>query len=159
MSFLKDLFGTGYANQGFDWAKGNLGGYVGTGNQANSDIASLLGLGGDSAKANAGFQNYLNSSGYKFNLKSGDEAITSNAASKGLLNSGATGKGLETFGQNLGSTYFNNYLGQLSGLAGNGLQAGGVIANNGTQGGGTAGQLQSNGLGSLLGMGLGFLGI
>lgn len=159
MSFLGDLFGSNKANQGFDWAKDNLSGYVNNGNSANSDIMALLGLGGDSTQANAAFQNYLNSSGYKFNLQSGNNAIESAAGAKGMLNSGATAKGLTSFGQNLGSQYFNNYLGQLTGVSNSGLEAGNTIANNGTQGGVAGGQMQSNGFGSLLGMGLGFLGI
>lgn len=66
---------------------------------------------------NPAYQNYLNSTGYQFQLQQGTDAITGNAASKGLLNSGATGKSLENYGQNLASTSFNNYLGQLSGVA------------------------------------------
>lgn len=63
------------------------------------------------------YQNYLNSTGYNFQLQQGSDAITGNAASKGLLNSGATAKALTSYGQNLGATTFNNYLGQMSGLA------------------------------------------
>lgn len=67
---------------------------------------------------NPAFQNYLNSTGYNFQLQQGSNAITGNAAAKGLLDSGATAKALTGYGQNLASTSFNNYLGQLSGVAG-----------------------------------------
>lgn len=63
------------------------------------------------------FKNYLNSTGYQFQLDQGSNAITGNAAAKGILNSGATAKALTGYGQNLASTTFNNYLGQLGGLA------------------------------------------
>lgn len=63
---------------------------------------------------NPAFQNYLNSTGYKFQLQQGQDAINSNSAAKGLLNSGATAKALTSYGQNLGSNYFNTYLGQLN---------------------------------------------
>lgn len=156
---MGSLFGTSYANEGFNYLTGNngIGGYIGTGNNANNQIAALLGLGGDSAAANAAFQKYLGSSGYKFNLAQGQNAINSNAAARGMLNSGATAKALTSYGQNLGSQYFNNYIGQLSGLASSGLNAAGVISDAGKEGP-YAGELQANGLGGLLGMGIKTLG-
>lgn len=78
------------------------------------DISSLLTSNGTN---NPAFQNYLNSTGYNFQLQQGSDAITGNAASKGVLNSGSTAKALTTYGQNLASTDFNNYLGQLGSAA------------------------------------------
>ena len=60
------------------------------------------------------FQNYLNSTGYQFMLGQGLGAINSSAASKGLLQSGGTAKDLMTYGTNLASTTFNNYLSNLN---------------------------------------------
>jgi hypothetical protein len=74
------------------------------------------------------FDNWLNSTGYKFRLQSGSDAITNNMAARGLLNSGATGKALMDFGQNLGSSEFGNYFNQLGSLSGQGLQGAGVLA-------------------------------
>ena len=68
------------------------------------------------SNANSAFQNYLNSTGYQFQLGQGTGAIMANAGSTGLLDSGANAKALEQYGQNLSSTTFNNYLGQLGGL-------------------------------------------
>jgi hypothetical protein len=90
--------------------------------------AGLLGLGGGDPAA---FQKYLNSSGYKFMLDSGSKAITGNAAARGLLNSGSTLKALTQFGQDLGSTKLDNYLGQLSNIAKTSLGAGGLISEAG----------------------------
>ncbi len=93
------------------------------------------------------FQNYLNSTGYNFRLGEGQRAITSSQAARGLLDSGATAKALTTFGQNIGSAEFDNYLRQLSGLAGQGLQAGGMIGSAGGQAGGVGAQAISGAYG------------
>lgn len=85
------------------------------GQSGTVDAMKQLLLSGD--QNNPAFQNYLNSTGYNFQLDQGSHAITGNAASKGLLNSGSTGKALTTFGQNLASTTFGNYLNQVNGLA------------------------------------------
>lgn len=113
-----------------------------------------------------GFNNYLNSTGYNFQLGQGQNAITSNAASRGLLNSGGTAKALTTFGQGLAGQSFNNYLGQLGGLAGNAQTSLGQVGQAGTAGGTAAGQAQQGGissgfnqLGSALGSAAGFFGI
>lgn len=93
----------------------------------------------------SGFQNYLNSTGYQFQLGQGTGALMANAGSVGLLNSGANAKALTQYGQNLSATTFNNYLSQLSGMNsiyGGTAQAGqnalGQIATAGTASGGAA---------------------
>lgn len=78
--------------------------------------AQLLGLKAPTPGTNSAFDNYLNSTGYDFQLKSGTAGVNANAASKGLLNSGGTGKALVKYGQDLGSSYFNNYLNQVGAL-------------------------------------------
>lgn len=83
--------------------------------------------GGAPADPNAGFQNYLNSTGYQFQLGEGQRAIASSNATKGLLNSGATLKALNKYGQGVASQSFNNYLGQLGDVANRGLTAGNAI--------------------------------
>ena len=107
----------------------------------NNDVTSLL-TNGTSSPA---FQNYLDSTGYNFELGAGTQALDQNAATRGLLNSGGTAKDITSYGQNLMSTTFNNYLGQLSGLTGlqtntaqQGLNALGVVGQAGTQGGSAA---------------------
>lgn len=91
------------------------------------------------------FNNYLNSTGYQFQLGQGQDAIASSAAARGLLNSGATAKALTKFGQNLASTTFNNYLSQLGGIGTAGQNAGtlgfntlGLVSNAGTGAGSNA---------------------
>jgi hypothetical protein len=56
---------------------------------------------------------FANSGGMQFLMDQGRKAVEGSQAGKGMLESGATGKALEQYGQNLGSTYLNNYLTQL----------------------------------------------
>lgn len=115
---------------------------------SSNAISNLLGLNGTAAQ-NTGFENYKASTGYQDLLDTGSKAITGNAASKGLLNSGATLKALETFGQNLASTTLGSYLDKLMGVVNPGLQAGGLISSTATKTGKTT-QSTKPGLGSLL---------
>ena len=139
---------------GYNYLKGNpLLGQLqtnasGAAGAENGTIGSINSLLTSNGQNNPAFQNYLNSTGYNFQLGQGSQAITGNAAAKGLLDSGATGKALTTFGQDLASTSFNNYLGQLGGLAGlqggqvnQGAQAAEATGQAGTTGGANAGNL------------------
>lgn len=135
---------------GFNYLTGanGVGGDIKTGNSANTANADLLGLNGPAGQAHSGpaFQNYLNSTGYNFQLDQGTRALTGNAASRGLLNSGSTAKALTNYGQNLASTNFDNYLGQTGNIANRGLVASGQIGTAGTQGGQTAANAQQSGI-------------
>ncbi len=115
-----------------------------------SALAQLLGLAPATPGTQSAFQNYLNSTGYQFQLGQGDAAITDSASSRGILNSGDTAKALTRYGQNLASGSFTNYLGQIAGLNGlqqatanSGLTAAQLVGQAGTTGGGIAGQLQA----------------
>lgn len=145
-------------------AQTNQNTQLGAEGQTQGAINSLLTSNGTN---NPAFKNYLNSTGYNFQLQQGTDAITGNAAAKGLLNSGATGKALTGYGQNLASTTFNNYLSQLGGLSasqgnlaaayggqvGQGLTAAGEVGAAGNTGGGAAAQ-QIAGAGQSSGTGL-----
>jgi hypothetical protein len=74
------------------------------------------------------FQNYLDSTGYNFQLGQGVNAVNQSAAARGLLHSGATLKALTNYGQNMGKSYFSQYLNQLSGQQDTGLRAGAALA-------------------------------
>lgn len=118
-------------NQAFGQLQGLLSGNIGQGNNAMSTIAALLGIGGDKAGADKAYNNYLTSTGYQAMMKGGQDAITGSAAAKGLLSSGATAKGLATFGQNLGKQSFGDFLGQLTGLGQYGLNSANTLASAG----------------------------
>lgn len=119
--------------------------YLPAGGAAVDQQAALLGLGGDPAAAQQAYQNYLNSTGFQGQMQAGQQAITTSAAARGLLGSGSTAKALTRFGHNLGQQSFNNYLAQLHGVAGMGLQAGGMIGQAATQGYGQAANIQYGG--------------
>lgn len=98
------------------------------------------------------FNNYLNSTGYQFQMDQGSKAITGSAAARGILNSGSTAKALQTYGQNTAQGSFNNYLNQLTNLSGQqgnvaarGLTAAQITGQAGTTGGGNAGQVTQSG--------------
>lgn len=133
---------------GFNYLRGKQGvqPYVDTGKGANSNVDALLNGGPNSPAAKAAYANYLNSTGYNFQLKQGTNAITGSAAARGILNSGSTGKALTKYGQDLASTTFNNYLSQEGTLADRGLVAAKAIGEAGTQGGATAAQATAGGI-------------
>lgn len=156
--------------EGRDYAinKSGLTGYANQGTAASNQQANLLGIGTDPQAGQDAFNQYLASTGYKSQLKAGTDAITSSAAAKGLLNSGATAKGLVKYGQGLGSSYFNNYNAQLGDVAARGQQSSSELARTVT---GTAGQesqiaqnngvAQANGyanIGSTIGDTIGYIG-
>lgn len=74
------------------------------------------------------FQNYLNSTGYQFQVDQGNQAINQGYAAKGALQSGAALKALQTYGQNTATGFFKDYLGLLSNQQGVGLSGASAIA-------------------------------
>jgi hypothetical protein len=139
--------------------------YTNNGTAANNAEAQLLGTQPITDQTSNGFTNYLNSTGYKFQLGQGTQAIAGSAAAKGILNSGATAKALQTYGQGLAAGTFNNYLTQLNGQSAQGQTQLGQIAAAGTAGGGNAagatqaaGAAQAQGLNGALGAATNALG-
>lgn len=124
---------------------------------ASDAIAGMLGLNGPQGQ-NQAFDNWRQSTGYQFGLNEGIKAINGNAATEGILNSGDTLKALNTYGQNYANTQYGNYVNQLQGLLGSGLQAGGLLANVGQQRDATSqGAGQNGGVGGLVSSVLGHL--
>lgn len=136
---------------GYNYLTGSKGvqGYVDNGNDSNNMEAQLLGAAPLGEGTSNAFNKYLDSTGYNFQMDQGTRAITGSAASKGLLNSGATAKALTTFGQGLGASYFNNYLTQLHDVSNSGLTASGQIGAAGTGGGSSAAGVTASGSNSL----------
>jgi hypothetical protein len=88
-----------------------------------------------------GFDAFRNSTGYNFRVNEGQRAITNNAAVRGMLNSGATLKGLTRFGQDIGSQEFGNYLNTLLGQQSLGANAASAQAGQATN---FSSQVQAN---------------
>lgn len=158
MSFLKPTpASSNSSNVNNPLITSTYGGQMGTGTGATNFLAQLLGVspGGVSSTANsigtganaiataggaqAGYNNYLQNAGYAPAMRQLSQDVTGQGAAAGLLNSGSTEKALQTRGTELDQQFFNNYLQQLSGLSGLGLQAGGLVANAGQQSSATGG--------------------
>ena len=120
-------------NQGITTATNQLSPWATTGQPANADQADLLGLNGQPA-ADAAMAKFQQSPGYQWQLGQGLRAVDAGAASQGILRSGATIKGEETFGQGLANTDFGNYWNRLQQLSGSGLDAAKGIASAATGG-------------------------
>lgn len=114
-------------------AQEDFGGVAQQSGQATNALSALLGLGGDPSAQQGAFENFRNNTGYQFGLNQGVNAITGSNAAKGLLNSGATAKAINQFGQDYASTKYNDYLSQLFNLSNQGLQAGQLLSGAGQE--------------------------
>ena len=114
-------------------AAGQVAPFRETGVAAQNALAAALGLQGGPDQDEA-FQNFLRSTGFMAELGAGQQAITTSAAARGLLDSGATARGLQQFGQDLAASRFQNFLGNLGGLANQGVNAA-TFAGRALQGG------------------------
>lgn len=134
---------TKLANQGFNYLKDNsLNQLTQQGGLASTQgLLGALGL-GDQASADAAFQNFQNSTGYRAQLADGQRAITGSAAARGELGSGATLKALNRYGQQQAQQSYGSFLAQLQGLADRGNNAVNVVGAAGTSGGAIAARSQ-----------------
>lgn len=71
----------------------------------------------------ANYQGFQQTPGYQFQLDQGLGAIEGSAATSGLLNSGATLRSLQSYGQGLANQEYNTYLNRLTGGAQGGQAA------------------------------------
>ncbi|MCJ8335462.1 MAG: hypothetical protein MJH10_14645 [Epibacterium sp.] len=120
--------------------------FANTGIEANNFLQNFL-MGQDGRQQLDAFNQ---STGGQFLMDQGRRAILGNQAAGGKLNSGATGKALAEFGQNLASTQMNNFLSQIDGLANRGAAAGAQAVNSFGQAA-SAQQQGREGAGSVLG--------
>ena len=153
MSFLKPKVPkSSSSNINNDLIKSTYGSMMNQGTNANSFLSALLTGQGNTGQAQGGFQNYLSQAGFAPAMRQLSQNVTGQGAASGLLNSGATAKALQTRGTELNQSFFNNYLQQLAGLSGQGLQAGGLVANTGNVSKNTGGGSSTAGsIGSAIG--------
>jgi hypothetical protein len=112
--------------------------YTQAGSSAINRLMAGLGLGGpDSSQQFT--DAYRSLPGYQAGIDTGSRAITGNAAARGMLNSGATLKGLQRFGSDYEDKRATDYLSRLMGLSQQGVGA--TTAQNATIGQGLQGQL------------------
>ncbi len=148
-------------NKFSDFLMNAFGPSTGLTGAASGGLASLLGLtgGGDQAAAQA---NFRNTPGYEFARDEGLRGIGAGQASKGLFNSGSTGKAMSKYATGLADQTYNNYLDKLLGAGNLGLGAGQLVQqggqySRGTSTGTSSGDSSSGGLGKAIGFGLGLL--
>lgn len=79
-------------------------------------LANFLGVNGSGAQSSA-VANYQNSPAFDAQFDAGQKAIDQSAVARGSLNSGATLKDLQSFGQGLYAQDYGNHLNRLGGLA------------------------------------------
>lgn len=87
---------------------------------------------------NRAFNRFRESPDYQFRLDEGLDAVANSAAARGGLLSGAAGKAMNKYAQNLASSEYGNYWNRLAQLAGYGSS---MISQAATLGSNTAGQL------------------
>ena len=108
-----------------DLIKSTFGGAMGaTGDSINS-LQALLG--GDSS----GFRNFMDSIDFSNQLEYGSRGVTGNAAARGLLRSGGTGKALVNYENMLENQAADSYMNRLLGIGQMGLGAGQLVAGTG----------------------------
>ncbi|MGH7022111.1 MAG: hypothetical protein ACREEB_00820 [Caulobacteraceae bacterium] len=105
--------------------------YIESGDTANTELQGFLGLGGDASATDAAFQNYLNSTGYEFNLNEGLDSVAQTKAASGLLASGSLAKALDAYGTGLADQYGQQYVGDLQNEVGTGAGAANALAGEG----------------------------
>lgn len=132
MGFLKPKAAKSESyNSNNDLIKSTYGGMMGAGTGATNILQALLTGQGDTGGATGAYNNYLQQAGFAPAMRELSRGVTGQGAASGILNSGTTAKALQTRGAELNQGFFNNYLQQLTGLSGLGLQAGGLVANTG----------------------------
>lgn len=149
LSMLGSLgVGNNQANSIKDATYANLTPFVQQGQQANTFLSDfLMGNGGADQLAR-----FADTTGMNFLRDQGRSAVLGNQAAGGSLNSGATGKALTEFGQNLAQTQTTNFLNQINGLAGRGASAGSSAVNSMAQAAAAQAQGQNNALGGFSGL-------
>lgn len=129
------MYGDEYAGK-FDDLSKRFDPYVNAGNSALERLTAGLGLGGNQE---AFTQAYRGLPGYQAGLQTGSNAITTNAAARGMLHSGSALKALQKYGSDYEDRRVGDYMQRLAGLAGAGQTATGQQV--GTIGTGLQGQL------------------
>lgn len=149
MSFLKPKAATSTSeNKAFGQISSAYSPTIATGNKSTNFLADLLGVNGGGSADDA-FSAYKDRAGFAPALSAMQKGVTQGAAARGMLNSGSTQKALLKGGADINSSMFNNFMQQLAGLSGIGLQGGSLVSNAGqtssSQGGGpsTAGAIAS----------------
>lgn len=131
------------SNQAFGTINNAFSPLLGYASEGAKGLSALLG--GDTS----GLDTYKRTTGFNTELGQGLQDVTNASAAKSLLRSGASGKALVQYGNDLSQRYAGNYMDRLLGLAGLGNTAGSILAGAGSTS--TSSGKSKNGMGSFLG--------
>ena len=117
--------GAALIGEGLAKTEGEFATWRDVGQDATEAMALALGLPDRYGRTDEGrdLSGFEASPGYQFRMDQGTKAVERSAAARGSLQSGATMKALQREGQGEASQEFGNYMSQLAGLSGQGLQA------------------------------------
>lgn len=145
----------------FNTTQANYAPQVQLGQGAANMLGGIYGIGGvtggtggtTTGSSNANYANFYNSPGYQFSLSQGEGAINKQAAAGGNLYSSNTLGAINNYAQGTASNQYNNYISQLTSMAGLGNNASAGVATAGTATGqgvansyGNIGNAQANGI-------------
>lgn len=128
-----------------DLIKSSFGGSMAATGDSISALQALLG--GDAS----GFRKFTDAIDLSGQAEYGSRGITGNAAAKGLLRSGSTGKALVNYEQMLENQASDQYMNRLLGVGNLGLGAGGLVAQAGQRSQSSQREGGKSGFGNFLG--------
>ena len=128
----------------YEKSSANLSPFINNGQGASNLLASAYGLNGASPLGESTLQGFYNSPDYKFALKGGSEALDNSAAAKGGALGGNQIRAQTEYGQGMATQNLQNYFAKLSGMAGQGITAGGYLGSIGTGAGNSVGATSNN---------------
>lgn len=133
-----------YQKANYEKASGNLDPFIKSGQGANSLLSAAYGLGGDTALPDSVLARFMQSPDYQFALKGGSQALDNSAAAKGGVLGGNQIRAQTEYGSGLATQNLQNYFARLSGMSGQGIQAGGILGQIGTGSGNSVGASANN---------------
>jgi hypothetical protein len=134
-----------YQKQNYETASGNLSPFIKTGTGATNLLASFYGLNGsDPALGQSALERFRQSPDYQFAKTEGINALDNSAAAKGGVLGGNQMRAVTEYGSGLATQNLQNYLTRLTGLSGQGIQAGGYLGQIGTGAGSQVGTSANN---------------
>lgn len=133
-----------FQKQNYGAASDNLNPFIKTGHGATNLLSSFYGLGGDPAVGASALERFRQSPDYQFALKGGSDALDNSLAAKGGALGGNAVRAQTEFGSGMATQNLMNYLTRIGSMAGQGIQAGGVLGQIGTGAGSTVGTTSNN---------------
>lgn len=126
-------------------------------NQINNAFGSVMGATGQSVNAlqallggdSSGFRNFADAIDLSGQMEYGSRGVTGNAAARGLLRSGSTGRALVDYEQMMENQAANQYMQNLLGVGQMGLGAGQIVSDAGKES--TSRSRDKSGLGKAIG--------